>query len=220
MMSQEELRVRQEEMKRKHLAEREHPENLTVITMPNNSSPEVERTVCISCKHRLARVNSPYCSRCTSEGLTNQLRDTLPNVIKPVLKIEVLSTPFTPIEKVYHKPANGKKDAPPQNSESYTRSQAARIIGVSSTTLMRWERRGHIPQPMRVARNNECVYTGENIEAARKYMALEYHPEQVHTPAEPGTPATLASTVKKSVKVNKRLERVVATKIGRIGRLV
>jgi hypothetical protein len=40
---------------------------------------------------------------------------------------------------------------------TYTGSHVAKIVWISTTTLTGWERKGAIPAPTRIARNNECV---------------------------------------------------------------
>ncbi len=54
--------------------------------------------------------------------------------------------------------------------EGYSTAQAAKLIGVSKATLLRWlyERRLKEPKRMDVAGKNWRIWTDEDIERARK----------------------------------------------------
>lgn len=312
MRSKEQLEKLQQEMKARIIAEKErkgkpqpHEEPTLhevlvkkVEPTPPPTTSRYERTVCISCKHRIARIGSPYCSRCTSKGFMNGLRDTLPGTVKPMFQIWAMYNGGTKLvgeaetlqeavnyyrqnersqllfgikypngkwhrfeeakctqdqsQIVTESLDNGKKVADPVTSvdqptlfgdcgsheteptktnntnvetvsivggskeltpNSYTRAQVARLLGVSPTTLMRWERKGYIPQPERVGGSaispGGTVYTEELVEAAKKFMSTQYHPEQAHTPAQDGTIQVLPRVVKKSIKLNRGLEKAV-----------
>jgi DNA-binding transcriptional MerR regulator len=43
-------------------------------------------------------------------------------------------------------------------------TQAAKSLGVSSQTLRRWERHGHIPFPVQRDENNQRIYTSIQID--------------------------------------------------------
>lgn len=192
----------QERMRRRNIKKKEIQEH-----------ERANRTICISCKSRQARKGQAFCSRCTATGLVNELRDQLPSPI-PITNL--------PSPQLVHQDGNEKKDEAPtlviSPSSSYTRAQVVRMLGISVTTLSRWEKKGLTPPPYRVAHNNQCRYTDEMIATIKEYMTREYipPPSQVH----PGTPLALATSVKKTVKINRRLERAVASRLGSLGRRV
>jgi excisionase family DNA binding protein len=51
----------------------------------------------------------------------------------------------------------------------YTMSKAAKELGVSKSTLFRWEKDGKISAPKRLARTNSRVYTDDDIKRIREW---------------------------------------------------
>lgn len=52
-----------------------------------------------------------------------------------------------------------------------SRKEVAKEIGVSTTTLYRWEKRGISPvTPKRLVRTNELIYTADDVETLRAWM--------------------------------------------------
>jgi transcriptional regulator with XRE-family HTH domain len=96
----------------------------------------------------------------------------------------------------------------------YTRKQVARMLGVSSTTLCRWENKGKIPQPRRLMHSKQCLYTEEIVAAAKEYKNQEYIPPVNVSSAQSTVTGRLPFAIKKGMKVNRRLERAVANRIG------
>ena len=62
---------------------------------------------------------------------------------------------------------------------SFTRGQAAAMLGVHPRTLRRWEREGKIPSARRILRNNFRVYTDEDIQSLREWMTATSDPGPV-----------------------------------------
>src|SRR5208282_5571183 len=57
---------------------------------------------------------------------------------------------------------------------TYNRRQVSKMLGVSQTSILRWEKKGKVPQPYKLAHSGQCVYTDENVEILRKYMTQTY----------------------------------------------
>lgn len=223
----ETLEEKQAEMKRRHLAAKQQQNLEKAQAFVPVAHPE-SRTICISCKHRVARIGEVFCSRCTGKGLQNDLRSTLPPSMLPVPKVTTFSTGDqnesgsnnNNTKFVESRSDSSSESNLTSNQESnYTRSQVADILGISPTTLCRWERKGKIPQPKRIAHSNQCIYSQTLFEIAKEYMSKEYIPPPVAVdPANPSTRLQMAS--KKSVKINKRAESAVASRIGNFGRRI
>jgi transcriptional regulator with XRE-family HTH domain len=176
---------------------------------------------CITGCGRQARRGSDYCSRCSATKMVENLRDRLPGLPTDVIEqrvdeqeIEDVQEP-TPDNRDASDPGNS---IPPNvHGTRYTRAQIAEIVGVSCTTLNRWEKKGRTPQPIRTTHNNQVLYTEEMLKAIIEYKNAEYVPPPVAS--IPGTPEAMSPrTVNKSVKINKRMERAVARSISSIGR--
>jgi hypothetical protein len=108
-------------------------------------------------------------------------------------------------------------EQPPQGSH-YTRKQVSQMVGVSPTTIIRWERKGVIPLPKRFAHNNQLIYTDEIITAIKEYASQIIVTQYV--PLPPKTPQELAArgtTTRKTFKINKKLERAVAQRVSVTG---
>jgi hypothetical protein len=69
----------------------------------------------------------------------------------------------------------------------YSMGKAAKELGISKETLYRWEKKGKIPKAKRVVRNNQRVYTPEDILKIREFK------DEIDDPGA----ATLAPTVGK-----------------------
>ena len=184
----------QEEMRLRNLREQEAQKFLAVdqINIVNE-----KRQVCSSCNRRIARRGSILCSRCTAKGMENNLRSTLPG-----MEIEKLDE-FVPVEQ----------EQVDIEGKTYTRREVAQIVGVSPTSIIRWERKGVVPFPIKIAHSNKCVYTEDNLNAIKAYKEQVIHTQYV--PADPKSPQELAAkqVSQKTFKINKRLERVVSRAI-------
>lgn len=219
---QEEMRLRIQRQKERKLHPSLPPEEKLLVV------PE-GRTVCINCRQRLARIGQVLCSRCTGEGLQQNLRSTLPGL--PIItevkeKVDHGSTftsdISTSIRKIRSEPIPPPPSPPLLPSLSngdvtYSRAQVCRMLGISGTTLSRWERKGKTPQPKRIVHNNQTVYTDSIITAIREYMSQEYTPP----PGSSNIPGTRTSTVsaKKTAKISRQAERAVANRLG-LGRRI
>lgn len=98
----------------------------------------------------------------------------------------------------------------------YARKQVASMLGISCNTISRWERKGKVPQPRRTIHNNQCLYTEENIQAIKEYKEREYIPP-TDIMSQTGA-AALPRVIKRTPKSNKRMERVVAGRVGSLGK--
>lgn len=190
------------------------------------------RPKCIACKRRYARQGQAYCSRCTATDFTNDLRDVLPGAITAAMDTLKCDTPelreqyrtgtLPPSIIVFEAPPVREEPQGFISSESqidlktvtYTRSQASEIIGVSPTTLLRWEKKGRIPMPARLVHTNHVLYTEEIIKAAVEYKNQQYV-----------APTTSSDTIQnphvfnpKNIKLSRKIERTVANRMGNLGR--
>jgi MerR-like DNA binding protein len=104
----------------------------------------------------------------------------------------------------------------PQGSH-YTRKQVSRMVGVSPTTICRWEAKGATPLPKRFAHNNQLIYTDEIVAAIKEYANQVV--DGFAAPSTVRTPQELAAkgVGKKTFKINKRLEKVVSLRINQTG---
>lgn len=66
----------------------------------------------------------------------------------------------------------------------YSMGMAAKALGVSKETLYRWEKQGKIPPAKRVARNNQRVYTPEDILKIREFKDAIRDPASTLEPAQ------------------------------------
>lgn len=110
----------------------------------------------------------------------------------------------------------------PANTKYYSRKQVSQIIGVSVTSIHRWEAKGKTPQPLQAARGGPKLYTEEHL-ALLKDFATRIE-QVIYTAPQPGTPASQQSAVVKGIKrkvfkLNKSVERAVAVRIGKGGLL-
>lgn len=229
------LKEKQEEMRKRQVQEKEKRSLLPSPTI--NVIVVEERKKCISCNRRWERRNTAYCSRCTAKGLVNKHRDVLPGMLIATPKEPELTQRQEEIirveaehrgaELVYVEDPVEKFDTPPNEAEPesysldtqekvYTRSQVSKMFGVSNTTLCRWELKGKTPQPIRKY-NGKCFYTEEHIAKIREYMSRVPPPRPA---TQGGADDRYPFAAKKaSPKLNKKLERIVATFGGGRGKL-
>jgi hypothetical protein len=205
MPNKETLEERQQAMKDRIAKERATREDLAT------------RPKCVSCKTRYARLNSPFCSRCSISSMTTQLRDTLPGVKHENNSIpDHSSNVHSDVPSITHpdnNPAPVSFTLEGDQVKYYTRAQVAELLKISCTTISRWEKKGRVPAPKRTVHNNQCLYTEDNIKALKAYRDAEYTPSS--STSSTGV-ASLPRAIKKAmpVKLNKRMERVVASRFG------
>jgi DNA-binding transcriptional MerR regulator len=89
----------------------------------------------------------------------------------------------------------------------YNRREVALLIGVSPTTICRWEGKGATPPPFRVAHSNQLFYTEELVQKIKQYATLV---EQVRIPSNPIAQAARAVSNKSLSRIS---EKAVSIKI-------
>lgn len=97
----------------------------------------------------------------------------------------------------------------PEGVNTYTRRQLSDMLDVSPSTISRWERKGKIPPPIRIVHSNQYIYTDKHVEEAKKYQALV---EEFRS--TPASPLSQAGRTMNSSKFSRRVEKVVASRIG------
>jgi DNA-binding transcriptional MerR regulator len=183
-----------------------------------------EELKCTICHQRQARKNSTVCSRCSFKKVRESLRDTLPNM--PITNREyskqiehatdcsmntdgVECTCGAGLEEVDIEDANNRTtETIMPGVDQYTRAQVSEMIGVSPSTIFRWEAKGATPLPMRLASNNQYVYTEEILHKICDYA------EQMLL-VEKKTPIERAARM--SSKNAGKAERAVATAMKNLG---
>jgi len=58
-----------------------------------------------------------------------------------------------------------------RNGRFHTIADAAKLVGVSPSTLRNYERQGLIPKAKRINLNRIRAYTNEDVEAIKQFMA-------------------------------------------------
>lgn len=237
----------QEEMKARLLAQsvqQTRPSNNSPALHPvvNNTpvlhhsvSQVVNKPLCSHCKRRVCRKGSALCSRCTGTGIQTELRDALPGM--EVQKHEVIKFPVVEVTSVE---VNGQQ-IPNENLEFdnisqqdatvdyiasldptgkyYTRRQVAQILGVSTTSICRWEQKGKTPQPMKVVRTGQLFYSEEHLEKLKEFMntvVIVQHQPRPETPENQQHDAA-KFVAKKTFKLNRGIEKAVSLQLGRGG---
>jgi transcriptional regulator with XRE-family HTH domain len=114
-------------------------------------------------------------------------------------------------------PSSGLKELTPNLQGTWTRSQVAKKLNVSPTTIMRWERKG-VVQPYFVPHSRTYHYTDEMVEAMRKHRDSFYQvqvqpQEKDQLPSKDKTAASL-SKVAKAIKVNRSIDKMIARRFG------
>lgn len=176
------------------------------------------------CTHQ-ARKGQVYCSRCTTKAIQEKLRDTLPGM-KPAAPakqvVEKQESPQQPLDLGVEIDREYPEDPHARYVEKqYSRKQAAKLIGVSQTTLIKWEKKG-VCSPRHIAFGNRYIYSEEEIEKARVYRDSYLPINSAPSTAGGGatSPSTLDSFAKqRSAKfaLGKKVEKSVAKQLGTIG---
>lgn len=196
------LQLLQDEMKRRAIPVNEPP--------VEPSKPKCTATGCT----RFARKNSILCSRCTIKSVEANLRDTLPGLENEVITNEpfIASTPTIQSPK----PEASKTETPIDASKGYyTRKQVAKLLGVSPTSICRWEVKGKTPPPKRQVYNNQLVYTEAHVQLLKEFMTQQVTIDLVPAPERQRAQAA-KGVAKKTFKLSKGLERTVASRLGRM----
>lgn len=166
------------------------------------------------CK-RVARKGKPFCSRCTMIGKTEELRDALPGMTRSEAKIatfkEVYGTEAKERNVVVVEDPNVTSTVFVQSKQDYyTRRQVCIKVGVSPTTLQRWERKGYVPMPMKVAHSGQLLYTDELIQKITEYKNLAFTPQVQNTANQAPSPGRFRPTGKGKFTIGKKVEKTVA----------
>lgn len=205
------------------------------------------KPLCSYCKRRVCRTGSTLCSRCTGKQIQQELRSTLPG-FEP-LPVRRIVNPDVP------KPMEGQASDVVDEVHTYssyeervakegpyattlpgvpvvdntvicfTRKQVARMLGVSPTSIVRWEQKGLTPTPLKLAHNGKLLYTQEIVDKIREFISqtvVVTHPTQPVTMDGQQSQAARAAQ-KKVFKINRGLERAVSSRLGRlsgIGKLI
>ena len=190
------------------------------VPLPQRMS---DKPLCSHCKRRVCREGTALCSRCTGTGIQEELRDVLPGmeIKREIIPMRITSATVHPTESYkYHLPAPVEqvvivKDDTKVNY--YTRREVANMIGTSSTSICRWEQKGRTPRPIQFTRNGPLYYSEEHVQILREYK----NTVTINQP-RPATPENQQHdaakfVAKKTFKLNRGLERAVATRLGRGG---
>ena len=196
--------------------------------------------LCAHCKRRVCRAGSALCSRCTGKGIVQELRDTLPGLevkreILPLRETRNVTGPVNPpvsdtnVGNVYQHPTSattfigvdlgaGKDKTAITRVTYYTRREVSELVGVSPTSICRWEQKGKVLPPLRIAHSGQLLYTQEHIDKIKEYMSqiviVQNTPKLATQDGQQHVAAKIAT--KKVFKINKGMERAVATRLGRL----
>ena len=168
------------------------------------NTPDVDSALlCTICNHRRARQGTTICSRCSFKKVRESLRDTLPgmSVTNQTQDLEEGE------EQQIEDPNNRVTEVIAPGQHQYTRKQVADMIGVSPTTISRWEAKGATPLPRRLAHNNQYVYTDDLV-----HQILDYAEKQLQVQRTP-----IERAARRSARSFGKAERAVATRIKSIG---
>lgn len=145
-----------------------------------------ESLLCTICRRRKARHNSGVCSRCSVTEFKESLRSTLPE-ITTTNQLDLFLEPL------------------PSGTKYYSRGEIADLLGISRSTIARWEEKGVTPLPTVIA--NQYVYTEEIF-----HKIVDYAEQQLSQQRSP-----VERAAKLSSKSFGKAERAVATRIRSIG---
>ena len=176
------------------------------------------RIACVCCNHHVARRGSTLCSRCTQKGQIQKLRSTLPGVEPPeLLHTRPDPVPDTPSED---NQLQLEIEAPvvtalPEGN-TYNRKQVSKILGVSQTSICRWEKKGKTRPPLKHLASGKYIYTEEHLQELKKFITT-FEQVQYAPPTEDQQKQTVAKSIgRKSFKLSRGLERAVSARLGRM----
>ncbi len=162
----------------------------------------VERKVCICCNRRVARLGDVFCSRCSVRKLQTKLQNKLPDGSLPV-EPEPRPPSDVHLDQVADLPSD-------PNQATYNRREVGRLVGISPTTIMRWERKGYVSPPKRYLHSQQCYYTQEQIDEIRAFMVKEYQAPVVHSQPAQNESSTLQVGKLAKRPISSKLEKTVA----------
>ena len=163
-------------------------------------APAPSRTVCIACNRRVARIDDVFCSRCSGRGLAEKLRDPLPGqeISEEVKEVHPSSL---------HAPTF--KEELMEGDRPLSRRDVSRLLGVSPTTIGRWERKGYVSPAKRYPYSNQCLYTHEQVNEIKQFMMQNYVAQEARIESQENAPREKGSRPRPT-SINRRLERMVA----------
>ena len=185
----------------------ESPSHVNAIVGASNPPP-----LCSHCKHRVCRKGSSLCSRCTGKSIQQELRSTLPGL---EVKRDIIPLRQVKQEEVVFPTATILQDA---QGKHYSRKEVATLLGVSPTSICRWEQKGKTQLPVKLMRTGQLIYTEEHLAKLKEFMSQV---EIVHYEQKPDNPENQQEkaakiVTKKVFKINKGIERAVASRLGRL----
>lgn len=178
----------------------EEIEQIREVSVQQQALPE-GAVLCSICNQRQARRNSVNCSRCSVSRLKQELRSTLPMepdpnqmnlFVEPIEEIEDAANPITQIIQ--------------PGEKQYTRNYIAQAIGVSPSSIARWEKKGATPMPFRLP-DLTYIYTEEIFHKIIDYAELQKQHQR----------SPIERAAKLSSKSFGRAERAVARTIRNFG---
>ena len=177
---------------------------------PDQITPQepVQRVICSICNRRVVRKGSNRCSRCTLTNQFSSLRSTLPGAIEQKQPVYAPPTdPPPPMESIQL-----------PEGRTYNRKEVSLILGVSQTSIMRWERKGKTRMPLQHVASGKIIYTEEHLQELRTFMTQVQQIQQQAQPSEPAAQKQAAAKTigRKTFKLNRGLERAVAGRLGRL----
>ena len=189
--------------------------------LPSRAVVSNVQPLCSHCKRRVCRRGSPFCSRCTATGVQSELRDVLPGMEVKQSPIVVVEGKAIPIVNVELEEVNVifPTEQLLQDQKYYTRKEVSKLLGVSPTSICRWEQKGKTPPPIKIVRTGQLLYTEEHLAKLKEYMSqvvIVEHQPRPNTPENQQHDAAKVMT-KKVFKMNKGLERAVTLRLGRGG---
>jgi DNA-binding transcriptional MerR regulator len=94
-------------------------------------------------------------------------------------------------------------------TKTYSRRDLSDMFNVSPSTISRWERKGKIPQPVRIVHSNQYIYTEVHVDAIKSYISLVDQCSR-----NPSSPLSQAGRSVSRKSFSKMAERAVASRVG------
>ena len=105
------------------------------------------------------------------------------------------------------------------NQKYYTRKEVSNILGVSPTSICRWEQKGKTPPPIKIVRTGQLLYSEEHLQKMKEFMntiVIVQHQPRPETPQNQQQDAA-KFVAKKTFKLNRSIEKAVSIQLGRGG---
>lgn len=211
-------------------------------TPVEKSAVTIQQSLCSHCQRRVCRRGSTLCSRCTGKTIQQELRSVLPGMEVKKEELPLRQTNWKAkrapnSDYIYAGVQEGMRAATstPEYVDQehtgsfaltpgvkvYTRREVATLLGVSPTSICRWEQKGKTPPPVKIVRTGQLIYTEEHLTKLKEFMSqvviVHHEPKLVSTEGQQEVAAKI--TTKKVFKLHKGIERVVASRLGRMSGL-